>query len=176
MSVHNGGVRVSATTRGARRSFGHVLDDQHRLAVVVTNGHAESRAGVRAAACRLQVELDALANRKRRRGRFASGKRRRRSTAETVAAVRQLRADGLVTSAIAEKLGLSDRYVRDCLRGSRTPKTGVANPHGCAADFPMNGQRRPSPLVSRSLAKQAAFLHERQTATYDALGGVQPTT
>ncbi len=70
---------------------------------------------------RLQVELDAIdASRPRRRFEDAP-KRRRRKPVETIAIVATLRAEGLVPSAIANKLGLSDQYVRKCLKQAGKP-------------------------------------------------------
>jgi len=79
---------------------------------------------------RLSVELDAI-EAARKQGRFTVGKRRRRTPAETVDAVRMLRAAGLVVSAIADKLGVTDAYVRRCLKDrSETSEKQPVNPHG----------------------------------------------
>lgn len=77
----------------------------------------------------LRLELDAI-EAKRKNGRYTVGRRRRRCVAETVELVALLRAQGLVKTAIADKLGISDDYVRKCLSKSATVENGGANPHG----------------------------------------------
>jgi hypothetical protein len=68
---------------------------------------------------RLRVELDSIeASRKSRRG-FTIGKRRRRPKAETRAAVEVLSLEGLVPSAIAHKLGISEKATKEHLRALR---------------------------------------------------------
>ena len=78
-------------------------------------------AEVHHAARRLQIELDRIeANRKR--GRFTVGTRRRRSGPERLQQVRVLVADGLVTTEIADRLGVgfrhAQRLVRDAQNGA----------------------------------------------------------
>jgi len=70
---------------------------------------------------RLQVELDAIAAARRRRRFEPAPARRRRKPDETIAIVWTLRGEGLVPTAIANKLGLSDQYVRKCLKSA--PRT-----------------------------------------------------
>jgi hypothetical protein len=73
---------------------------------------------------RLRIECDALeAKRTTASGRFTVGTRRRRSEDETRSAVLALSVDGFVPSAIADKLGISDRTVRSYLR-----QTGASAP------------------------------------------------
>lgn len=74
---------------------------------------------------RLQVELEAIDAARRRRRFEDAPARRRRSPAETVAIVWTLRAEGLVPAAIANKMGLSDQYVRKCLKSA--PQTAWLN-------------------------------------------------
>ena len=76
----------------------------------------------------LRIELDAI-ERAPSPPRHRRARRRRRSLAETTEMVRELRADGLVVGAIADKLGITDSTVRRCLNS----KNGAANPHGYAA-------------------------------------------
>jgi hypothetical protein len=64
---------------------------------------------------RLRIELDAI-EAGRKSGGFTVGKRRRRSKQETIAAVLALSEDGLVRSAIPDRLGLSDSRVKQYLR------------------------------------------------------------
>jgi hypothetical protein len=61
---------------------------------------------------RLRIELDALERTRKSARGYSVGRRRRRSRAETRDTVAQLLADGLVPAAIADKLGVSDSYVR----------------------------------------------------------------
>jgi hypothetical protein len=78
----------------------------------------------RADLARLRIECDAReAGRTSRTGRFTVGTRRRRSEDETRSAVLALSVDGLVPSAIADKLGIRDRTVRRYLR-----QTGASAP------------------------------------------------
>jgi hypothetical protein len=77
----------------------------------------------------LRVDLDAIEAR-RKNGRFTVGKRRRRSPGETAEVVSLLREHGLVVPAIADRLGVSDAYVRRILGQSRTAEQGAANPYG----------------------------------------------
>jgi hypothetical protein len=81
------------------------------------------------ALARLRVELDAIdADRSTARRYRPRPPRRRRSRVETIETVQRLRAEGLVVSAIAAKLGVADKTVRRYLN----PKNGAANPHGYA--------------------------------------------
>lgn len=65
---------------------------------------------------RIRLELDAIDAQLAPRVRFAQPhKRRRRAPEETLDAVAALRNEGLVPAAIADKLGVSDDYVRKCL-------------------------------------------------------------
>jgi DNA invertase Pin-like site-specific DNA recombinase len=77
----------------------------------------------------LRVALDAI-ERNRKNGRYTTGHQRRRSPEETIRTVRLLCDGGLVAAAIADKLGISDNYVRKCLRKSETAEKGAVNPHG----------------------------------------------
>jgi hypothetical protein len=81
---------------------------------------------------RLRIELDAI-EAARKSGRFTVGRRRRRAPDETVRAARQLRSEGLVVAAIADKLGISDAHVKRCLNRSSTVENRPANPHGYGA-------------------------------------------
>lgn len=79
---------------------------------------------------RLRLELDAL-EAARKSGRFTIGTRRRRRPEETVELAGLLRHEqGWVVSAIADKLGVSDDYVRKCLSRYRKAENGGSNPHG----------------------------------------------
>jgi hypothetical protein len=79
---------------------------------------------------RLRVEVDALERRARRR--FGANPRRRRSTQETMLAVLALREQGLVLGFIGEKLGISEKRVRELLarhrRESAPPQGGKQVP------------------------------------------------
>ena len=61
---------------------------------------------------RLRIELDAI-EAARRNGRFTVGNRRRRDRRETWAMVEALRADGLVDQAVANKLGITLKWLRE---------------------------------------------------------------
>ena len=79
---------------------------------------------------RLRIELDAIdVEQASSLPRYRRPQRRRRSPAETTEMVRQLRAEGLVVGAIADKLGITSATVRRYLNS----KNGSANPHGYAA-------------------------------------------
>ena len=67
------------------------------------------------ALARLQIELDAIEARTKSGSGYSIGKRRRRSRAQTRAAVIQLSVEGFVVPAIADKLGISDKTVRNYL-------------------------------------------------------------
>jgi DNA-binding NarL/FixJ family response regulator len=67
------------------------------------------------ALARLQVELDAIEAGRKSGSGFSVGKRRRRSREQTRAAVVQLSLEGFVVPAIADKLGISDKTVRNYL-------------------------------------------------------------
>jgi hypothetical protein len=86
---------------------------------------------------RLRLELDAI-EADRKRGRFTVGARRRRSSDETATAVLMLRDEGLVVAAIADKLGVTDRYVKRHLKEAGTRQNGSANAHGYAAEMPLS--------------------------------------
>jgi hypothetical protein len=66
---------------------------------------------------RLRVELDRIAF----RTGPTVGQRRRRSGDETTRAVQMLAGEGLITSEIALKLGISAAHVQRVLKGSRPP-------------------------------------------------------
>lgn len=70
------------------------------------------------ALARLRVDLDQVE--RNRRGRYGTkiGKARRRSPEETKAMVTQLSVEGLIVSAIADKLGVSDAYVTRILKAA----------------------------------------------------------
>jgi len=69
---------------------------------------------------RLRVELDAI-EAGRKGVRFTVGTRRRRSSTETAKAIFVLHDEGLITSEIAEKLGISAPHVQRVLKESRPP-------------------------------------------------------
>ena len=98
---------------------------------------------------RLRIELDAI-EAERQIGLRGLGRppRRRRSTAETMDAVRALRAEGFVVATIADKLGVSDAYVKRCLTG----ENGPANQHGYAAESALNGKDGLAPSQRRLVA------------------------
>jgi hypothetical protein len=94
-----------------------------------------------------RVELDAIdAGRKVGLRGLGRPPRRRRSTAETLEVVRQLRAERLPISVIAEKLGVKDAYVKRCLKA----ENGAANPHGSAVDLHLNGKDGLAPVRAGS--------------------------
>jgi hypothetical protein len=69
---------------------------------------------------RLRVELDTIeANRKR--GHYTVGNKRRRSPEETVAAARLLLDEGLVELAVANRLGVSKKRLRQLVRDHAKP-------------------------------------------------------
>jgi hypothetical protein len=76
----------------------------------------------------LRAELDKI-ERERKRGRYTVGKRRRRSHAETYSMIVALREQGLVEAAIANKLGISRKWLRE-LSGeqSETAQNGGRKP------------------------------------------------
>jgi transposase-like protein len=104
---------------------------------------------------RLRIELEAIdAGRKVGLRGFGRLPRRRRSADETLEAVRQLACEGLVVSAIADKLGVSDQTVRRCL----TAGNGPANPHGYAVKSALNGKDGLAPAQSGSAQNPPAQL------------------
>lgn len=74
------------------------------------------------ALARLQVELDAIEAGRKSGSGFSIGKRRRRSREQTREAVVQLSVEGFVIPAIADKLGLSDKTVKNYLSEREAPK------------------------------------------------------
>ena len=85
-----------------------------------TEGVEETAAGFlgESALARLRVELDALERNRRSPSGYSIGKPRRRSASETATAVVQLSVEGLVVSAIADRLGISDKRVKALLRAA----------------------------------------------------------
>lgn len=83
----------------------------------------------------LRIELDAI-EAARKGIRFTVGTRRRRAPAETVEAVLALAHEGLVVSAIADKLGVTDAYIRRCLKA----ENGLANPHDRRAKVALSSE------------------------------------
>lgn len=113
---------------------------------------ADERRRRRNQCARLRVEVEAIAAGQRTGFRgLGRPTRRRRSSAETADAVRMLRSEGLVESAIADKLGITDATVRRCLKAENRP----ANPHGYAAVSALNRKddRLPSSVGSERLAE-----------------------
>jgi hypothetical protein len=66
----------------------------------------------------LRVELDSIERGLQNSRGYSIGKRRRRSVKETASAVTQLSVEGLIPSAIADKLGINDAYVRRVLKAA----------------------------------------------------------
>ena len=73
---------------------------------------------------RLRVEIDLLDPRSSRRG----SRRRRRSTWQTQVACIALRAEGLAHGYIAEKLGISEKRVRELLARDRRSRKASVRP------------------------------------------------
>lgn len=73
---------------------------------------------------RLRVEVDAL---ERRRSRY--GPRRRRSEAETMLAAVAMREEGLVLAYIAEKLGVTEKTVKELLARHRRESASAQAPY-----------------------------------------------
>jgi hypothetical protein len=115
---------------------------------------------------RLRLELDAIdAERKVGLRGLGRSPRRRRSSGETAGAVRQLKAEGLVVSAIADKLGVSDAYVKRCC----TAENGAANPHGYAAKSALSGKDGLAPGRGTEMAlKGGSAMSEEDRAGWEA--------
>jgi hypothetical protein len=75
---------------------------------------------------RLRVEIDLLVRRSSRRGSRLP--RRRRTAAETLVACAALRAEGLAHGYIAEKLGISEKRVRELLARDRRSRKASVRP------------------------------------------------
>jgi hypothetical protein len=71
---------------------------------------------------RLRVELDAI-EATRKRGRYTVGKKRRRSPQETATAARLLLDEGLVEIAVANRLGITKKRLRQLVQDHA--KTGL---------------------------------------------------
>lgn len=109
----------------------------------------------------LRIELDAI-ERSRKSGRFTVGKRRRRSESETARFVdvmaEELAEQGLVQVAlehrIADKLGLSDAYVRRLLKTYRS-----------GSDTGENAPRKPTVQAERFATKRETGIGAHRSET-----------
>jgi hypothetical protein len=107
----------------ARPSLDELLEHARRHGAECVEeiaGHLDERERVL-----LRIELNAI-EAARRNGRFTIGARRRRSRSETWAMVEALRADGLVDQAIANRLGITLKWLREL--ESETGRNGGRKP------------------------------------------------
>jgi hypothetical protein len=99
---------------GPQPSLAEFVTHAKRYGTAQVYETASMSLGPRALA-RLRIELDAIEASRKSGSGFTIGKRRRRSRGQTREAVVQLSVEGFVVPAIADKLGISDKTVRNYL-------------------------------------------------------------
>jgi hypothetical protein len=124
-----------------------ILDDRVPAFAACRRSYETTKDEMERDLLRLRIELEAIES-ARPVGLRGLGRpsRRRRSTAETTEAVRQLRAEGKIPLYIAEKLGITEATVRRLLKAENEPR----NPAISLADSALNGKDGLAPAQTGS--------------------------